>query len=79
MARKHFEMNSDVRKLIDKYSEIHDVDFSELVNKALKFYLVNQLSHKDVQEALREADIEASKYVDEAMRSSMGDINRNFL
>ena len=78
MARKHFEMNSDVRKLIYKYSEIHDVDFSELVNKALKFYLVNQMSHKDVQEALREADIEASKYVDEAMRSSMGDINRNF-
>ena len=78
MARKHFEMNSDVRKLIDKYSEIHDVDFSELVNKALKFYLVNQMSHKDVQEALREADFEASKYVDEAMRSSMGDINRNF-
>ena len=78
MARKHFEMNSDVRKLIDKYSEIHDVDFSELVNKALKFYLVNQMSHKHVQEALREADIEASKYVDEAMRSSMGDINRNF-
>lgn len=78
MVRKHFEMNSDVRKLIDKYSEIHDVDFSELVNKALKFYLVNQMSHKDVQEALREADIEASKYVDEAMRSSMGDINRNF-
>lgn len=78
MARKHFEMNSDVRKLIDKYSEIHDVDFSELVNKALKFYLVNQMSHKDVQEALREADIETSKYVDEAMRSSMGDINRNF-
>lgn len=78
MARKHFEMNSDVRKLIDKYSEIHDVDFSELVNKALKFYLVNQLSHKDAQEALREADIEASKYVDEVMRSSMGDINRNF-
>ena len=36
------------------------------------------MSHKDVQEALREADIEASKYVDEAMRSSMGDINRNF-
>lgn len=78
MARKHFEMNSDVRKLIDKYSEIHDVDFSELVNKALKFYLVNQMSHKDVQEALREADIEASKYVDEAMRSSMGDINRRY-
>ena len=37
MARKHFEMNSDVRKLIDKYSEIHDVDFRELVNNPLKF------------------------------------------
>ena len=41
MARKHFEMNSDVRKLIDKYSENHDVEFSDLSNKALKFYLVN--------------------------------------
>jgi hypothetical protein len=30
MARKHFEMNSDVRKLIDKYSEDHDVEFSDL-------------------------------------------------
>ncbi len=78
MARKHFEMNSDVRKLIDKYSEVHDVDFSELVNKALKFYLVNQMNYKEVKDALNEADIEASKYIDEAMRSSMGDINRNF-
>ena len=78
MARKHFEMNSDVRKLIDKYSENHDVEFSDLINKALKFYLVNQMNYKDVKDALNEADIEASKYIDEAMRSSMGDINRNF-
>ena len=78
MARKHFEMNSDVRKLIDKYSEVHDVDFSELVNKALKFYLVNQMNYKDVKEALRDSDDEVSKYVDETMRSSMGDINRRY-
>ena len=75
MARKHFEMNSDVRKLIDKYSEVHDVDFSELVNKALKFYLVNQMNYKDVKDALRDSDDEVSKYVDETMRSSMSDIN----
>ena len=50
MARKHFEMNSDVRKLIDKYSENHDVEFSDLINKALKFYLVNQMNHKEVKE-----------------------------
>ena len=78
MARKHFEMNSDVRKLIDKYSEVHDVDFSELVNKALKLYLVNQMNYKDVKDALRDSDDEVSKYVDETMRSSMGDINRRY-
>ena len=78
MQRKHFELNSDVAKLIDKYNEINDTDFNELVNKALRFYLVNQMSYKDVQDALKEADVETSRYVDEAMRSSMGDINRNY-
>lgn len=78
MPRKHFELNSDVSKLIDKYNEVNDIDFSDLVNKALKFYLINQMSHKDVRAALREADIEDSKYIDEAMRSSMGDINHSY-
>lgn len=78
MPRKHFELNSDVSKLIDKYEEINDVDFNKLVNKALRFYLVNQMNYKDVQDALKEADNEASKYIDEAMRSSMDDFNRNY-
>ncbi len=78
MPREHFELNSDIAKLIDKYNEINDTDFNELVNKALRFYLVNQMNYKDVQDALKEADVETSRYVDEAMRSSMGDINRNY-
>ena len=78
MAIKHFEMNSDVRKLIDKYSENHYVEFSDLINKALKFYLVNQMNNKEVKEALWDSDDEVSKYVDETMRSSMGDINRRY-
>ena len=78
MPRKHFELNSDVSKLIDKYDEINDVNFNDLVNKALKFYLINQMNYKDVKDALNEADSEASKYVDETLRSSMGDINRNY-
>ncbi|CDI43634.1 hypothetical protein [Lactobacillus helveticus] len=78
MPREHFELNSDIAKLIDKYNEINDTDFNELVNKALRFYLVNQMSYKDVQDALKEADVETSRYVDEAMHSSMGDINRNY-
>ncbi|GFP07982.1 hypothetical protein [Lactobacillus helveticus] len=77
-ARKHFELNNDVSKLINKYEEINDVDFSQLVNKALKFYLVNQMNYKDVKDALRDADDEVSKYIDETMRSSMGDINGRF-
>ncbi|MCT7698504.1 MAG: hypothetical protein N5831_00200, partial [Lactobacillus crispatus] len=68
----------DVNKLIEKYDEINNVDFNKLVNKALRFYLVNQMNYKDVQDALNKADNEASKYIDEAMRSSMGDINRNY-
>ncbi|KRL81055.1 hypothetical protein [Lactobacillus ultunensis] len=78
MPRKHFELNSDVSKLIDKYDEINDVNFNELVNKALKFYLINKMNYKDVKDALNETDNEASKYVDETLRSSMGDINRNY-
>lgn len=56
MPRKHFELNSDVSKLIEKYDEINDVDFNKLVNKALRFYLVNQMNYKDIQDALNEAD-----------------------
>ena len=56
--RKHFELNSDIAKLIDKYNEINDTDFNDLVNTALRFYLVNQMSYKDIQEALKEADVE---------------------
>ena len=78
MTRKQFELNSDIAKLIDKYNEINDTDFNDLVKTALRFYHVNQMSYKDVQEALKEADVETSRYVDEAMRSSMGDINRNY-
>ena len=52
MPRKHFELNSDVNKLIEKYDEINNVDFNKLVNKALRFYLVNQMNYKDVQDAL---------------------------
>lgn len=78
MPRKHFELDSDVAKLIERYDEINNADFSDLVNKALRFYLVNQLNYKDVQEALKEADVETSRYVDEAMRSSMGNINSNY-
>lgn len=78
MPRKHFELNDDVSKLIDKYDEINDIDFNDLVNKALKFYLINQMNHKDVQAALKEADIEDSHYINEAMRSSLGNIDHNY-
>ncbi|PEG97753.1 hypothetical protein CP359_11100, partial [Lactobacillus sp. UMNPBX8] len=29
MPRKHFELNSDIAKLIDKYNEINDTDFND--------------------------------------------------
>lgn len=36
------------------------------------------MNYKDVKDALRDADDEVSKYIDETMRSSMGDINGRF-
>lgn len=78
MTRKHFDLDNDIAKLVDKYQKLNDIEFNDLMNQALKLYLTKKMSYRDVQDALKEVDIETSRYIDETMRSSMGDINRNY-
>lgn len=78
MTRKHFDLDNDIAKLVNKYQKLNDIEFNDLMNQALKLYLTKKMSYRDVQDALKEVDIETSRYIDETMRSSMGDINRNY-
>lgn len=75
MARKKIELTDAVESLVEKYLNMTDdkMDLNELTNKALKFYIVNQLSSNEVKEALKQKDIETSKYVDNLLRSSYND------
>lgn len=75
MARKRIELNDEVEALVEKYLNMNDdkMDLNELTNKALKFYIVNHLSSKEVKEILKQKDIDTSKYVDDMFRSSYND------
>lgn len=69
MVKKKVELNDEVEKLVNNYLSITDKDLNEVVNKALKYYIVNQMSSSEVKEALKQKDIETTKYVDEIFRN----------
>jgi len=76
MGRKRIELNDKVEKLAEKYMSMTGMNFDELTNKALKFYIVNQLSSRQVKEALKQADDESTKYVDQIFHNSLEDLSR---
>lgn len=65
MARKRFEMNDDVEKLVNKYLEMTNCNLDELTNKALRYYIAKQLGSKEVREALKKKDPDDLKFLDE--------------
>lgn len=69
MVKKKIELNEQVEKLVNKYLSMTDKDLNEVVNKALKFYIVNQMTSNEVKEALKQKDVETSKYVDEIFKN----------
>ena len=75
MGRKRIELNDKVEKLAEKYMSMTGMNFDELTNKALKFYIVNQLSSRQVKEALKQADDESTKYVDQIFQNSLEDLS----
>ncbi|MEB3363112.1 hypothetical protein SDC49_03445 [Lactobacillus sp. R2/2] len=40
MSRRKIELNEKVAKLTAKYMEVTDTDFNDLINEALKMYLL---------------------------------------
>lgn len=71
MARKKFELDKDVEKLVDKYIDTTEIDWDELINKSLKYYISNKLTSKEVKKLLKENDDESAKYLDEYVRNSI--------
>lgn len=68
MAKKKIELNDEVEKLVNRYTEMTEMDLNEVINKALKFYIINQMSSQEVKEALKQKDVETSKYIDEIFK-----------
>lgn len=50
------DLNPKIAQLTKVYLKRSRQDFSELVNEALKFYIINQLNSKDVQKLLQQKD-----------------------
>lgn len=53
MSRKKIELTEKVAKLTEKYLEVNDTDFNDLINKALKTYLIDHLNSSQVKDALK--------------------------
>ncbi|MFR4968631.1 hypothetical protein [Lactobacillus kalixensis] len=71
MAKKKIELNDEVEKLVEKYMTLTNKDLNEVVNKALKFYIVNQMTSNEVKDALQKADVETSKYIDHIFKDNI--------
>lgn len=76
MSKEKIEINENVRKLATKYMQITDANMTDLVNSALKKYLVDHLSPSQIKEALTENSEVGSKYTNELFRSNLDDLNQ---
>lgn len=62
MSRKRIELSEKVEKLTAKYLQVTNEDLNDLVNNALKAYLVDRLNSNQIKEALKDGDDVSSKY-----------------
>ena len=46
MVKKKFELEENVAKLAEKYIDTTEIDWNELVNKAIKYYISKKLLAK---------------------------------
>lgn len=75
MGGKRIELNDRIEKLSEKYMAMTGMNLDELTNKALKFYIVNQLSSHKVKRVLRKDDSESTKYADQIFQNSLEDLS----
>lgn len=62
MSRKRIELSEKVEKLTAKYLQVTNEDLNDLVNNALKAYLVDHLNSNQIKEALKNGDDVSYKY-----------------
>lgn len=55
---KKIHLTDDVQRLVDRYLEVSDETFDELSNKALKDYLVNKFSSKQIHDILQRKKVD---------------------
>ena len=71
MVKKKFELEENVAKLAEKYIDTTEIDWNELVNKAIKYYISKKLGTSEVKAMLKENDDESAKYLDEYIQNSI--------
>lgn len=76
MSRKKIELTEKVAKLTDKYLETTDTEFNDLINKALKLYLLDHLSSSQIKDALKKINDFNSAYAGKWFQESIEDLNR---
>ena len=75
MPKKKFELDDKIEHALTEYLENNQLDFNEVVNQALKEYLLKQLGCKDCRKLFNKPgkDADLSKYADEFLRNSIND------
>ena len=76
MSRKKIELTEKVAKLTEKYLEVNDTDFNDLINKALKTYLIDHLNSSQVRDALKKTDDFNSEYAGKWFQERIEDLNK---
>ena len=71
MVKKKFELEENVAKLAEKYIDTTEIDWNELVNKAIKYYISKKLGINEVKAMLKENDDESAKYLDEYIQNNI--------
>ena len=76
MSRKKIELTEKVAKLTEKYLEVNDTDFNDLINKALKTYLIDHLNSSQVKDALKKTDDLNSEYAGKWFQERIENLNK---
>ncbi|EEX23687.1 hypothetical protein ETI37_01420 [Lactobacillus mulieris] len=68
---KKVVLNENVNRLVDEYIRRTGISFDDLTNKALKCYIVNKLSSKDVKKTLKRKDSDTYP-IDDILKNGFG-------
>ncbi|MBA1392396.1 hypothetical protein EQ500_00540 [Lactobacillus sp. XV13L] len=76
MSKKKIELTAKIAKLAAKHLETTNASFDDLVNEALKCYLLDHLSSSQIKDALKEIDDASSQYTGKLFQSEIDNLNK---